>query len=103
MTGSSPGGDEEPPEVGSDALSYSHMPRGTSLPSPWEVPLKNGTIAAFEETPRAKNDSSGVESPYGCYLASRPYSDSTRFRSVYLYFPSEMVEAVDNETKSGSG
>jgi len=105
MTGSSLGDVEGPPEVDSAALSYSHMPTGTSLPSPGEVPLTNGIIGAEGETPRPKNDSpktdsSGVESPYGCYLASRPYTDSTRIRSVYLYFPAEMVEAAEGKTKS---
>ena len=105
MTGSSPGDVEGPPEVDSAALGYSHMPTGTSLPSPREVPLMNGIIGAEGETPRPKNDSpktdsSGVESPYGCYLASRPYTDSTRIRSVYLYFPAEMVKAAERKTKS---
>lgn len=111
MTGSSPADTEAPPEADGAALRYSHMPTGTALPSPEEIPLKNGTVQAYEMSQRSPEgippksdgsgaDSSGVESPYGCYLASRPYTDSTRFRSVYLYFPTEMVGEAGSDTES---
>ncbi len=111
MTGSPLGVDESKPSVPDSAtLAHAHMPTGTSLPSPEEIPLKNGTVQAYEKSQGTPNgtfaksdssgaDSSGVESPYGCYLASRPYTDAVRFRSVYLYFPESMVQAAANETK----
>lgn len=90
-------------------LGYAPMPTGTSLPSPGDVPLRNGTVQAYEkannspEAAPANSESSGtdtssIESPYGCYLASRPYTDAVQFRSVYLYFPEAMVEAAGEET-----
>jgi len=111
MTGSPLGVDESKPSVPDSAtLAHAHMPTGTSLPSPEEIPLKNGTVQAYEMSQRSPEgvpaksdssgaDSSGVESPYGCYLASRPYTDAVRFRSVYLYFPESMVQAAGNETE----
>ena len=82
-------------------LRYAPMPTGSSLPSPSEVPLENGI--ANPNTPNSifqgKSEDGGVASPYGCYLASWPSSDSTRFRSIYLYFPEEMVTAAGTETK----
>lgn len=38
-------------------------------------------------------------SSYGCYLASRPYVEAVRFRSVYLHVPAEMVQAAGPETE----
>jgi len=92
-------------------LAHDHMPTGVSLPLPSEVPLKNGTLRAYRQpqdfteiTSMAMSDSSSadtssVESPYGCYLATQPYSPTATFRSVYLYFPESIVEAAGNETK----
>jgi len=92
-------------------LAHDHMPTGASLPSPLEVPLKNGTLRAYGRTQDSTGiismavsdsssaDTSSVESPYGCYLATQPYSPTVTFRSVYLYFPGSIVEAAGNETK----
>ena len=99
MIGSSPKEVGGPSDVDGAALSYSHMPAGTTLPSPGEVPLKNGIIGSEEKAPRPKSDSSGEDSPYGCYLASDVSSDSASSRSIYLYFPEEIVEAAGTETK----
>ena len=96
MTGSSPGDVEGPPEVDSAALSYSHMPAGTTLPSPEEVPLENGIVGSEEETPQPKSDASGVSLRV---LASDVSSDSTSSRSIYLYFPEEIVETAGTETR----
>jgi hypothetical protein len=93
----------DPPEPAipeNAVLRYAPMPAGSSLPSPSEVPLDNGIA---NPTPNSivqeKSGDGGVESPYGCYLASWPSSDSTRFRSIYLYFPEEMVATAGTETK----
>ncbi|WP_251930102.1 M23 family metallopeptidase, partial [Salinibacter ruber] len=48
---------------------------------------------------KSTSKKAGTPSPYGCYLASRPYSEAVAFRSVYLYFPQEMVEEAGQETK----
>lgn len=108
VTGSSQdlGSESESSVPANATLAHSPMPKRTSLPSPEEVPLKNGTVQAYRESqkspegiPQKSDSSSTVESPYGCYLASRPYTNAVRFRSVYLYFPESMVEAAENETK----
>jgi len=99
MTGSAPGDAGAPLAADSAALRHSPMPTGTSLPSPGEVPLRNGTVEGRADSPRPKSDSSGAESPYGCYLASRPYTEAVKFRSVYLYFPEEMIEEAGENTK----
>ena len=107
VTGSSQGlggGDSSVPA--NATLAYSPMPKGGSLPLPGEIPMRNGTVQAYRKSQKSpegvseKSDSSSAaESPYGCYLASRPYADAVRFRSVYLYFPESMVKEAGEETK----
>lgn len=88
--------EEAPDDEATDTmgLSYRPMPTGASLPTPRE---ERGVLDFSGKVPGKSTNT--MESPYGCYLASRPYSDSTRFRSIYLYFPSEMLEGAGYETK----
>jgi len=81
----------------STTVKYAHMPTGMSLPEPGSGP--RGTLRAYRAAGGRKSKSGPAASPYGCYLASRPYSEAVRFRSVYLYFPEAMVEAAGEETK----
>jgi len=69
-------------------LSYSHMPDGSSLLEPGETALDV-----------AKSSAGGDRSAYGCYLASRPYTDAVRYRSIYLHFPDAIVEEAGEETQ----
>ena len=52
LTGSSQGVGSESGSSGpaNATLAYSSMPRGASLPSPEEVPLKNGTVQAYKKS-----------------------------------------------------
>lgn len=81
----------------SATLAHAHMPTGASLPAPGAGP--RGTLRSYRAAKGRKNKSGPAESPYGCYLASRPYSEDVRFRSVYLYFPKELVEASKEKTE----
>lgn len=84
----------------SAALSYSHMPTGTSLPDPGEIPLEQKIIGPGEDrTLGVKKSSRSEPSPYGCYLASRPYTDTVRFRSIYLRFPKAIVKSAGTATQ----
>lgn len=78
------------------AVAHAPMPTGTSLPAPGAGP--RGTLRAYRAAGGRKSKSGAAPSPYGCYLASRPYSEAVRLRSVYLYFPEEIVEAAGGET-----
>ena len=78
-------------------VAHAPMPTGTSLPAPAGP---RGTLRAYRAAGGRKSKSGAAPSPYGCYLASRPYSEEVRFRSVYLYFPEEIVEAAGGETTS---
>lgn len=79
----------------SPTVQYAHMPTGASLPTPGQRPP--GTLQSYRKGRQSKGGS--VESPYGCYLASRPYSEEVRFRSVYLYFPDEVIASAHEETE----
>ena len=81
----------------STTVKHTPMPTGTSLPEPGSGP--RGTLRAYRAAGDRKSKSGAAESPYGCYLASRPYSEEVRFRSVYLYFPDEIIEAAGGETE----
>jgi predicted chitinase len=84
----------------SAALSYSHMPMGTSLPAPGAVPIQQKIVKrSAARSPGAKKTARSEPSPYGCYLASRPYTEEVRFRSIYLRFPERIVEAAGEETE----
>jgi len=84
----------------SAALSYSHMPTGTSLPAPDEIPLEQKIIGPGEDrTPGVKTSPRSEPSPYGCYLASRPYTDAVRFRSIYLRFPKAIIQSAGTATQ----
>ncbi|WP_263807996.1 M23 family metallopeptidase [Salinibacter sp.] len=106
LTGSS---SPESERLEAKALTFSHMPMGNTLPSPDEVPLERGMVRPDQEPttqaqprlPRSKETAkkAGTPSPYGCYLASRPYSEAVAFRSVYLYFPRDMVKEAGEEKK----
>ena len=72
-------------------------PAGAAPETLTSTPIPNGaSLLEPGASPAAKQ--SGA-SPYGCYLASRPYTDEVRFRSVYLHFPEDVVEAADGETE----
>jgi len=81
----------------SATVAHAPMPTGTSLPAPGAGP--RGTLRSYRAAGARNSKSGAAASPYGCYLASRPYSEEVRFRSVYLYFPDEMVEAAGEETR----
>jgi len=84
----------------SAALSYSHMPTGTSLPAPGEIPLEQKIIGPGEDrSPGVKTSPRSEPSPYGCYLASRPYTDAVRFRSIYLRFPKAIIQSAGTATQ----
>ena len=74
---------EDPAGAASERLTFTPMPNGASLLEPGASPAAKQSGA----------------SPYGCYLASRPYTDEVQFRSVYLHFPEDIVEAAGGETK----
>lgn len=74
---------EAPAGVSPETLTFTPMPNGATLLEPGDAPAAKQSGA----------------SPYGCYLASRPYTDEVRFRSVYLHFPEDIVEAADGETE----
>jgi len=59
------------------------------------MPTGATLLAPGEPAPKSNADASA----YGCYLASRPFSDDITFHSKYLHFPEEMVEAADGETE----
>jgi len=90
----------------SASVSFSPMPTGTSLPDPGEAGPGAGIVRPGEDedtggggpATQAENEAAAA-SPYGCYLASRPYSEAVRFRSVYLRFPRKLVEAAGDETE----
>jgi hypothetical protein len=84
----------------SAALSYSHMPMGSSLPDPGAVPLSQKVAdPSAARSPGAKKTARSEPSPYGCYLASRPYTEEVRFRSIYLRFPKGIVKRAGEETE----
>jgi len=120
--GSEPrGAAEGPTRLDSASVSFSPMPTGTSLPDPAEAGPGAGIVRPGEDeetggggpatragntragNTRAGNTRAGNEaaaaSPYGCYLASRPFTEEVRFRSVYLRFPAEVVKAAGAETE----
>ncbi|MES3631204.1 MAG: hypothetical protein PPP56_13655 [Longimonas sp.] len=59
------------------------------------MPTGSELLTPGEPAPKSNADASA----YGCYLASRPFSDDVSFHSKYLHFPEEMVEAADGETE----
>jgi len=95
-----------PVQLDSAVVSFSHMPTGTSLPDPAEVGPGSGIVRPGEDentggggpTTRTENEAAAA-SPYGCYLASWPFTEEVRFRSVYLRFPAEVVKAAGAETE----
>ena len=64
-------------------LSLNPMPTGATLLAPGEPAPKDNARA----------------SAYGCYLASRPYSDEVAFHSKYLHFPESVVEEAGPATR----
>ena len=74
---------EAPAGAASETLTFTPMPNGASLLEPGASPAAKQSGA----------------SPYGCYLASRPYTDEVQFRSVYLHFPDDIVDAANGETE----
>lgn len=64
-------------------LSLNPMPTGAKLLAPGEPAPKDNARA----------------SAYGCYLASRPYSDEVAFHSKYLHFPESVVEEAGTDTR----
>ena len=64
-------------------LSLNPMPTGATLLAPGEPAPKDNARA----------------SAYGCYLASRPYSDEVAFHSKYLHFPESVVEEAGTDTR----
>jgi len=74
---------EDPAGAAPETLTFAPMPNGATLLEPGASPAAKQSGA----------------SPYGCYLASRPYTDEVQFRSVYLHFPEDIVEAAGGETE----
>ena len=73
---------------------------GTSLPAPGAVPIQQKIVKrSAARSPGAKKTARFEPSPYGCYLASRPYSEEVRFRSIYLRFPKGIVKRAGEETE----
>lgn len=103
--GAVPGGGPAglPVAPGSTVVEYSRMPTGVSLPAPTEQVRSQATLATYRAADPTATDgtpkSGAGESPYGCYLASRPYSEAVEFRRVYLYFPKAMIERAGSETR----
>jgi hypothetical protein len=87
-----------PGEATCAAVEYSRRPTGVSLPEPTEQARSRATLAAYRAADPSAKSGAG-ESPYGCYLASRPYSEAVAFRSVYLYFPEAVIERAGSETR----
>lgn len=67
----------------SSGLALAPMPTGATL------------LAPGEPAPKSNSDASA----YGCYLASRPYSEQVAFHSKYLHFPEAIVEAANGQTR----
>ncbi|WP_141491559.1 hypothetical protein [Longimonas halophila] len=68
----------------SSGLALAPMPTGSELLTPGEPAPKSNADA----------------SAYGCYLASRPYSDEVAFHSRYLHFPEEVIEDAGGQTRA---
>src|SRR6056297_2919859 len=91
------GCDATAPRVG-DPIS-GETPPSDSVPEAADAALTTTPMQAGAEllSPRAEAKS-GRRSAYGCYLASRPYSDSVQYRSVYLHFPADIRHAAGSST-----
>lgn len=80
-------------------VEYGPMPTGSRLSPPGSPSPRAGIIEEeWREGNYSKSQAARPQSPYGCYLATRPYSDAVRFRSIYLYFSEAAVRKAGGST-----